>query len=159
MHWIALQALLDDAPPDVAAGSAQYPVATEQSALADTTAALGWWALQFTPRVAQVGQTVLLEVSASERLFGGRELLVEQLFKTGRPVARVKQAQAATSLIALALLQADTVGADEPDRLPLATLAEAQAHLSTLERIGCRCWGDLRALPRGRSEERREGKM
>ncbi|MBP6612438.1 MAG: hypothetical protein KA197_03375, partial [Aquabacterium sp.] len=36
---------------------------------------LGWWALQFTPRVAQLEEAVVLECHASERLFGGREAL------------------------------------------------------------------------------------
>ena len=52
MFWIALWPR-PDAPdaPDAAV------VALPQ----DATAALGWWALQFTPRVAQLGQAVLLE--------------------------------------------------------------------------------------------------
>jgi protein ImuB len=36
-----------------------------------------------------------------------------------------------------------------PDALPLHTLAAAQPHLPTLERLGCTTWGQLRALPRG----------
>ena len=34
-------------------------------------------------------------------------------------------------------------------QLPLAALAAARPHAATLERLGCRTWGDLRALPRG----------
>jgi protein ImuB len=36
-----------------------------------------------------------------------------------------------------------------PDTLPLHTLAAAQPHVPTLERLGCTTWGQLRALPRG----------
>jgi protein ImuB len=36
-----------------------------------------------------------------------------------------------------------------PDALPLQALASAQPHLPTLVRLGCRTWGQLRALPRG----------
>jgi protein ImuB len=52
MHWIALQPASD-------------------AALADATTAWSWWALQFTPMVARVESALVMEVSASERLFGG----------------------------------------------------------------------------------------
>jgi protein ImuB len=150
MHWIALQP-----QPEVLA-----------SALADPLTALGWWALQFTPKVAraglgQAGQTpdmLVLEVLASERLFGGRQQLLMHIFKEKVPVVPVKYARGATSLIAIARLQ--THGSSSAveslsappcpvDALPLATLAAAQLHLPTLARIGCTHWGHLRALPRG----------
>ena len=149
MHWIALQALPDAAPDRAQADLAQATSASSVPALADALAALGWWALQFTPHVAQVGQALVLEVSASERLFGGREPLLAHMLAAGQPVGPLRHAQAATSLLALALLQRGAPDSTRPDELPLATLAEAQAHLPTLERIGCRRWGDLRALPRG----------
>ena len=137
MFWIALQPRPDT--PDAAPALPQ-----------DASTALGWWALQFTPRVAAVGPAVLLEVSSSERLFGGRQLLLEHLLQAVQAVVPVQSAQAPTALLALAYLQVDTPEAwPAPDLLPLATLAEARVHLPTLERIGCRCWGDLRALPRG----------
>ena len=41
--------------------------------------AWGWRALQFTPRVAQVDEALLLEVSASEMLWGGRQQLLHYL--------------------------------------------------------------------------------
>ncbi|MCY7306831.1 MAG: DNA polymerase Y family protein [Rhodoferax sp.] len=149
MYWIALQALPDAVVAGDAPGNAPEPFGSAALAPADATAALGWWALQFTPRVAQAGPAVLLEVSASERLFGGRELLLAHIMAADKPLAQIRHAQASTSLIALALLQTGTEHTSAPDRLPLATLAEAQPHLPTLERIGCRLWGDLRALPRG----------
>ena len=60
MHWIALRP-----SPDAAA-------APTEPALVDTATALAWWALRFTPLVARVGDVLVLEVSASERLWGGR---------------------------------------------------------------------------------------
>lgn len=137
MFWIALQPRPED--PE-----ASTPVPQ------DAATALGWWALQFTPRVAVLGAVVVLEVSASERLFGGRAFLLARLLQDVQALMPVQSAQAPTALLALAYLQVDTAaGYPVPDQLPLATLAEARAHLPTLERIGCRCWGDLRALPRG----------
>ena len=75
MHWIALQPL-HDAP------AGQLACAQEEAAL---HAALGWWALQFTPRVALQDEAVLLEVSGSERLFGGRAALLRRMFEQGPP--------------------------------------------------------------------------
>ena len=149
MHWIALQALPDAAPDGSEPDPAPASPVSSALALADALTALGWWALQFTPHVAQVDQALVLEVSASERLFGGREPLLAAMLAAAQPVGPLRHAQAATSLLALALLQRGAPDSTRPDELPLATLAEAQAHLITLERIGCRCWGDLRALPRG----------
>ena len=37
------------------------------------------WALQFTPRVAYLDESVVLEVEASARLFGGGEVLQERV--------------------------------------------------------------------------------
>ena len=139
MHWIALQPL----PPDAAD-------------LSDELVALGWWALQFTPKVARVQDMLAIEVSASERLFGGRTQLLGRLFESKPPLALVKYRRGATSLIAIARLQAalsQGMPATAPrmavDDLPLHTLATALPHLGTLARIGCNTWGDLRALPRG----------
>ncbi len=141
MHWIALQLqpeTLGDASPE---------------ALADPLAALGWWALQFTPKVARVGvvpDMLVLEVLASERLFGGRQRLLAHMFKEKGPVVPVSYARGATSLIAMARLQSPPCTPPiQPDDLPLTTLAAAHPHLPTLERIGCTHWGHVRALPRG----------
>ena len=151
MHWIALQARPDAPPPESPPDApAQAPGgASAPEALADVAGALGWWALRFTPKVALQGAVVLLEVSASERLFGGREPLLAQLIAVEPPLPALQHAQASTSRVALALLQTGQADARAPERLPLHTLAEARPHLATLERIGCRTWGDLRALPRG----------
>ena len=138
MHWIALQTR-----PDAAA------TATAEGVPVDAILALGWWALQFTPRVARAGDAVVFEVSDSDRLFGGRQQLIEQVLASSLCLGPVKLAQAATSLLALAQLQLEPADYHGPDRLPLATLPEAREHLPTLQRLGCTMWGDLRALPRG----------
>ena len=158
MHWLALQPRHEAAASD---GTAGPPVATgpadglaafaDPQALADALQALGWWALRFTPRVAlqEPAQAVLLEVSASERLFGGRRSLITRLLGAGRPLAHIRVARAPTALLALARLQVEPAAGRDPDQLPLHTLADARPHLATLERLGCQTWGDLRALPRG----------
>jgi protein ImuB len=141
MLWVALQALPERASAE----------------LADGCTALGWWALQFTPKVARVDDVLLLELSASERLWGGRSALLRHIYAADKPVTGVRCARGTTSLIALAqlqLLQSKGLSGraqrrTAPDDLPLATLAAARPHLATLERIGCTCWGQLRTLPRG----------
>ena len=138
MHWIAVQAAPE--PPSEAGGDAD--------ALADAGTALAWWALQFTPLVARVDAALVLEVSGSERLFGGRAALLQRLFDAGPPALVLDHAQGATALLALARLWAGLP--DAPiQTLPLHSLQAARAHLPTLMRLGCNNWGQLRALPRG----------
>jgi protein ImuB len=138
MHWIALRALPE----------AHLPLAGDGD-LADALAALGWWALQFTPKVARLPGAVVLEVSASERLWGGVKPLLHRIYTSNKPVAHVQYARGATSLVALARLHDPAFKHTAPDDLPLHTLAAAQPHLATLARMGCTRWGDLFALPRG----------
>ena len=141
MLWVALQALPEPASAE----------------LLDGCTALGWWALQFTPKVARVDDALLLELSASERLWGGRSALLRHIHAADKPVAGVRFARGASSLIALAqlqLLQSEGLSGrarhrTAVDDLPLASLAAARPHLGTLERLGCTRWGQLRALPRG----------
>lgn len=115
-------------------------------------AAWCWRALQFTPRVARVDEAVLLEVAASEQLFGGRKRLVQRLLETPE-LDPVQWAGGRTSLVALALLRLKLRGEARPpsgiDGLPIDTLTAAMDHAPMLERTGCRTWGQLRALPRG----------
>jgi protein ImuB len=125
--------------------------------LVDASTALAWWALRFTPLVARVAGMLVLEVSASERLFGGRGPLLQQFLGPDLPLAQVEYAQGATSLIALAALQvhpwrlapAPSGRLVVPDALPVHALAAAAPHVPTLARLGVRTWGQLRALPRG----------
>jgi protein ImuB len=116
--------------------------------LADVDTALSWWALQFTPMVARVEQSLVLEVSGSERLFGGRAALLQRLFAQRPGAIVLDHAQGETSLLALGRLWAQRP--ESPiHTLPLHTLAAARPHLPTLQRLGCSSWGQLRALPRG----------
>ena len=114
-----------------------------------------WVALQFTSRVAVNEEAVLMEISDSLRLWGGRASLVNQLRarleSAGFSVEHV--AQGATSLQALAVLRIAGAGArlpkDLPRDLPLHTLSALRPHVATLAHMGCNTWGDLQALPRG----------
>ncbi len=137
MHWIALQP------------------APDGEFLADAHVAWVWWALQFTPLVARLEQALVLEVSTSERLFGGRAALLAQLLAPEWPITAVAYAQGASALVAYGRLQCGSAlqdgepGAIAPQDLPLHTLVAARAHLPTLARLGLSTWGQLRALPRG----------
>lgn len=128
MYWIALQPSPDE--------DAQ---------------AWGWRALQFTPRVAFVDEALLLEVGASERLFGGRKRLLRRLLKESG-LRSIPWAAGPTALVALSLLRLHKRGAalptEIPEGLPLDTFTAASDHLDTLERIGCTTLGQLEALPR-----------
>lgn len=134
MHWIALRWL------------------PEPDQLLPSPEALGWWALQYTPRVCWVDEALLIEVSACERLWGGRLALMRHLANESPEKCRLQQAQGATSLVALARLRLFARGekqpADLPGGLPLDTLTAARAHLDVLAHLGCRSWGDVAALPR-----------
>jgi protein ImuB len=138
MHWIALQ-------PEPH-GSADT--------LIDPSAALGWWALRYTPKVTRVGEVIVLEVSASARLWHGLPALMLHILESNKPVALVKFAHGATSLVAIAQLISTACGTKQEaaswpiDAFPLHTLAAALPHLGTLSRLGLRNWGQLRALPR-----------
>lgn len=140
MHWIALQ-------PE--------PASDAGAALTDPLTALGWWALRYTPKVVRSNGVLLLEVSASARLWGGLPKLLHHVLTSNKPVALYKYAQAATSLVAYAQLVAAPSSPAQPatglavDELPLSALNAAQPHLDTLARLGVTTWGQLRALPRG----------
>jgi protein ImuB len=145
MHWIALQ----PRPEPARSEGENTPGEGGPPALVDVLGALGWWALQFTPKVARLEDALLLEVSASERLWGGRQPLIRHMFESNKPPAPVQYAQGATSLIAFAHLQTAPLAATAPDDLPLAALVAARPHQPILARMGCSHWGQLRALPRG----------
>lgn len=130
-------------------------------------------ALAFTPSVTldgtvpavTTGATVLLEVQASLRLFGGRATLLQRLQAALLPLGhRVQLACAPTALGAalLARWRDDPTGSltDGPHttRLPalqallggapLALLDAGREHLDTLQGMGLHTLGDLRRLPR-----------
>jgi protein ImuB len=103
-HWLALlpaRSTLPDAVADKAAeGAAEN--ATEEAA-ASQQRALGWWALQFTPRVALLEEGVVAEVRASERLFGGGRVLRERIEREALELGCAQVAGASNGLAALAL--------------------------------------------------------
>lgn len=113
------------------------------------------WALQFTPRVAQKDQMILLEVEQSLRLFGGEDH-VHQLVEVGAAELGVSLlAWAPTSLAALACARVgirDGFGGPLNkvlDPLPYECVDAVNAHGATLARLGCRTLADVRKLPRG----------
>ena len=170
MHWIALPLPWCDEVLAPSAGAAQ-------------AAAAGWWALRFTPRVALVDdEAVLLEVSTTERLWGGRDGLLAQVLQAWAEASPQRVAPAATkgvgegsaslglvmnapppcappvwgcgptALVAQAWLRMALAGrapvVTTLENLPLHTLTAVRPHVPSLERMGCRTWGALRALPR-----------
>lgn len=134
-------------------------LALRRAALLQTVpeSALSWWALRWTPSVALVDEAVLLEVAASERLFGGREALVQAIVRAPPELGPLQHGQGPTSLAALACLrERPGEGAVRVrERMPapgawlLGSLSAASPHLPVLHRLGCRTWADLDALPRG----------
>ena len=113
------------------------------------------WALQFTPRVAYLDESVVLEVEASARLFGGEEVLQERVSREACELGVSTVSWAPTSLAALALARSGVLdGFSAPlgqllDWLPLESLSAVAVHRPTLARLGCRTLGDVRRLPRG----------
>ncbi|MBF5007379.1 DNA polymerase Y subunit UmuC family protein [Diaphorobacter caeni] len=148
MHWMAWRLPLDD----------------EQLASMPASAieACGWWALHFTPNVAVLDEALLLEVQSAERLWGGRAALRHLLLAhapSPAPAmpdestdARSRWAEGPTALQALALLRLKQSGRPRPPQipqgLPMHALTALKPHLSTLNNLGCRTLGDVRALPR-----------
>jgi protein ImuB len=115
--------------------------------------AWSWWALRFTPRVAFVEEAIVLEVSQSLKLFGGRKPLLRLLLQSHPGLGEVAWAVGPSSLQALAVLRCKLQGIEIPkklpDDLPIELLSAARDHAGLLERTGTRTWGQLRALPRG----------
>ena len=110
-------------------------------------------ALAFTPRVAVVDEAVVMDVTASLRLFGGLHRLLQLLlarlalfFESNQCLVQVNHACGATSLIAIGKLREPA--SQRAGELPMHTLSAARPHLGVLERTGCRTWDDLLALPR-----------
>ncbi len=140
MHWAAL---LLDKPSDAA------------STHDDELRGLATWALQWTPRVAVVDESVCMEVEASLRLFGGKVSLRERVRSEGAELGVAIAAWAPTSLAALAFARAGIEdGFELPlqkglDRLPMEVLSAVLPHQPTLARLGCKTLGHIRNLPRG----------
>jgi protein ImuB len=124
---------------------------------ADAVMEAALWALHFTPQVSLLSNGLLLDVSASLRLFGGHAALIECLrggvLELGL-TPRLASAPTATAAWLFAQ-HADGLHGDGEsfavllERLPVALMLSAQAHLGTLRSIGCQTIGQLRRLPRG----------
>ncbi len=176
-HWMAL---LPGQPlsHDSCHADARADACAEGPPAPDTTLDarhLAWWCLQFTPRVALLEDAVVLELQASERLFGGAEALRARVVQEAESAGMAAWAHAGTALAALALarysLMLGTGGAGgtaaRPTRhlsdndqalqalpsqlagLPLEVLPGVAEHAHTLHRLGCRTLSEVRALPRG----------
>jgi len=72
----------------------------------DDLRALGTWALQFTPRVSVLEESIVLEVEASTRLFKGRRALRDRVVAESSELGVTGLSWAPTSLGALALARA-----------------------------------------------------
>ena len=118
----------------------------------DERTAWGWRCLQFTPRVAWLDEALVLEISATKRLWGGRRKLLQRLLDAGETLAPSPWSAGSTAQVALALLRLknrkEPAPLSKPDGFPVDTLTAALPHVPILERMGCRTWGQLRALPR-----------
>ena len=121
-------------------------------------ASLGIWALQFTPRVALLEDSVVAEMGGSARLFGGvdalHELVESGAAELGARVAWAPTGSAAVALVRHAQSPIEFDGFRAPlerllDPLPLESISAVGHHQPTLARVGCRSLGDVRRLPRG----------
>ncbi|MFO1326036.1 MAG: DNA polymerase Y family protein [Rubrivivax sp.] len=118
-------------------------------------------ALAFTPAVCVDGATVLLEVQASLRCFGGAEALLSQLRRSLAPLGHRVQLAAAPTALGAALLarwrddlaagpHATDLAALQQllDEAPVWLLGPGREHWEALQGMGLRHLSDLRALPR-----------
>lgn len=116
---------------------------------------LAVWALQFTPRVAQLDESVVMELASSMRLFGGEDALHARVMGEASMLGVQAVSWAPTSLAALAFARTRVVdGFAGPlhkllDSVPLEAVTAVAAHHPVLARLGCRTLGDVRRLPRG----------
>lgn len=141
----------------------QFPVGCNSlslAAFAPTRLQLGQWALQFTPMVClgQWPNSLLLEVQASLRLWGGPEKLQALLQKgwadlgwpdtvlAWAPTARAADWAAAWRATAPEL--PPVLSKKVFHSMPLEIFPEAKSHLNTLSRMGLTTLGSLLGLPR-----------
>jgi protein ImuB len=105
--------------------------------------------------VALVHQVVVLEVSASLRLFGGADALTRRVRAEAAELGCSGFATASNALAAVALARAGVEdGLREPlhkvlDCVALCALRDVAEHQAVVSRLGCKTFGDVRRLPRG----------
>ena len=125
----------------------------ELAALNDVALAM----LQFTPQVAEAEEaTLLLDVGASLRLFGGIRALCRRIAASLRTLGLTGRLGCAPSARAAWLLARGGAGrvltmdaaVRRMDRLPSSLLPPARPYLSWFEGIGCMTLGEMRRLPR-----------
>jgi protein ImuB len=128
---------------------------------------------RFTPSVVVQADGVLLEVSASLRLFGGARALWRAVREAARAcgvnpldVNSLRMAAAPTATAAAVLARAEPASAalrrldvhQRLDALPLGAAAQAwqiePRLVELLHGVGCRTLGDVRALPRSGAQRR-----
>jgi protein ImuB len=177
LHWMAflpgqptpLDAARSEEGPGAAVGNTGL-ASGEAVPMALGAEHLAWWGLQFTPRVALLEDAVVLEIQASERLFGGKRKLRERIAREASVLGVRAWAHAGTALAALALARqswpdkhddddTEDVNRDEAaqachlatrlDALALDVLPGVIEHQPTLARLGCRTLAHVRRLPRG----------
>ena len=115
--------------------------------------------LQYTPQVAQDDEaTLLMDIGASLRLFGGIRALCARVRASLRTLGFTASVSCAPTARAAWLLarrggkggrtvKMDSLGR-RLDRLPVALLPPARSWLAWFEGIGCERLGELRRLPR-----------
>jgi protein ImuB len=123
---------------------------------------------RFTPSLVVQSDGVLLEVSASLRLFGGARALWRAVREAARAcgVRSLRMAAAPTATAAAVLARAEPASPalrkldvhQRLDALPLAAAAQAWCIeprlVELLHGIGCRTLGDVRVLPRAGAQRR-----
>jgi protein ImuB len=123
---------------------------------------------RFTPSVVVQTDGVLLEVSASQRLFGGARALWRAVREAARTsgVQALRMAAAPTATAAAVLARAEPASPalrrldvhQRLDALPLPAAAQAWQTeprlVELLHGVGCRTLGDVRALPRSGAQRR-----
>ncbi|NDP58778.1 MAG: DNA polymerase Y family protein [Oxalobacteraceae bacterium] len=112
------------------------------------------WALHFTPQVVVRDAGLLLDITASLRLFGGFDNLSAQL-TGGIDDLGLHARMACAPTASAAQLLAHSAGVWQDKTLdemlapvPLAAIASARPYLDTLLGIGCHTLGQLRRMPR-----------
>ncbi|MDB5892576.1 MAG: hypothetical protein JWQ88_107 [Rhodoferax sp.] len=120
MLWIAFA---PSPPPPEPPGADVGRLAEAARAAEASLQTLSWWALQFSPRVCVLEGCVLVEVSASERLFDGRRALLSRLREQAADQEVRAMAAAPTALAALALLHEMPM----PPPIPMPTCASPEA--------------------------------
>ncbi|MFJ9448705.1 Y-family DNA polymerase [Herbaspirillum sp. NPDC101397] len=142
----------------------------EAQALSGAATAL----LQYTPQAAfSDDATIVLDIGASLRLFGGIRALCRRVRATVRQLGLTAAVSCAPTAAGAALLarHCHLPGHHHPrtlsrprlqrrlDRLPVSALPAALPYLDWLKGIGCRNLADLRGLPRAGLQRRGDTRM